>query len=1175
MKSLRTSPLSRSRICFNLMTVTALLLLCIPAAHAQSGNNSQQLTQSVTAGGGGSSSSGSLQLDGTAGQSVTAKSSGGTFTLESGFWPGAGALTISTLSLSDATSTYGSSVSLLATLSANGVNLSNRLISFSLNGTTVGTANTDSNGLATLNNVALSGINAGTYPGAVTAQFTGDLSFAASNASGQLIVQKATPLVTVTGGTFTYNGQPHPAIVSATGVNNVVLSPLTVLYNGASSLPVNAGSYPVTATFAGNQNYNPATNNQQSIIITQASQSIAFSPLSNKSYGDADFAVSATTSSGLPASFSASGQCSVSSNTVHLTGAGSCTVTASQVGNVNYQAATPVGQTFTVSKANQAITFGALLAKTFGEPDFTVSAKSNSNLVVSFSAAGNCTISGGLVHLTGAGSCTITASQAGNANYNPATDVSQSLTINKATALITLSNLLQTFDGTAKLATATTVPASLSVTLTYSQNNLVVASPINAGSYTVSATINDINYQGTASGTLVINKATPVITWNNPTDITYGAALSSVQLNATANVTGTFTYTPVLGTKLHAGTHQTLSVNFTPTDTTNYNVASQSVSINVLKATQTITFGALGNKAFGDEPLNVSATASSGLAVSFQVVSGPATISGNSVTITGTGTVLIRALQAGDSDYLAATPVDQSFEVTKSTASVTLTNLTQTYDGTPKSATALTNPSGLTVTLTYSQNGQSISSPINAGSYNVSATITDANYQGSTSGILVINKALPVISWNTPSNITYGTALSNAQLNASANVPGSFTYTPPATTVLNVGNHQLAVTFTPTDTLNYTSASQTVQLMVEQVTSTVFNLSSATYSVGEADGHVTITINRTGDTTSAASVDYATSDTAGLQPCSLFNGVASQRCDYATTIGTLRFASGEASKTISIPIVDDSYAEGSESFTITLSNATGESLGSVQTATITISDNDATSGGNPILDSAFFIRQQYIDFLGREPDAQGLTGWLNVLNNCGTTVSQPCDRIEVSSGFFRSPEFQARGYFIYRFYSAVLGRNPSYAEFMPDLAKVSGFLSDTQLEANKVAFVQEFMQRSEYISRYGSLSNTAYVDGLLQTAGLPNHPLRGPWIDVLNNGTATRAQVLRAFTESLEVYNKFYNQAFVVMQYFGYLRRDPDSAYLQWVETLNQTGDYRTMINGFLNSNEYVQRFGP
>jgi hypothetical protein len=362
---------------------------------------------------------------------------------------------------------------------------------------------------------------------------------------------------------------------------------------------------------------------------------------------------------------------------------------------------------------------------------------------------------------------------------------------------------------------------------------------------------------------------------------------------------------------------------------------------------------------------------------------------------------------------------------------------------------------------------------------------------------------------------------------------------------------------------------------------TIFNddvpnvqLTRNTYTVNEGAGSASAVVTRGGDLSVPVTVNYSTSDAAGLQNCNVANGTASSRCDYATTVGTVRFAAGESTKTISIPVVDDGYVEGMESFTITLSNPTGTILGSNTAATVSIVDDDTTAT-NPIVGVPFFVRQQYIDFLGREPDPIGFVGWQDILNKCAAGDTS-CDRINVSSGFFRSPEFQERGYFIYKFYSAALGRKPNYAEFMPDLAKVSGFLSDAQLEANKVAFVQEFMTRTEFVNRYGSLSNTAFVDTLIQTAGLTNHPSRDGWITQLNNGSTTKADVLRAFTESTEVYNKFYNEAFVVMQYFGYLRRDPDASYLTWIQTINGNGgDYRAMISGFINSNEYVLRFGP
>ena len=349
--------------------------------------------------------------------------------------------------------------------------------------------------------------------------------------------------------------------------------------------------------------------------------------------------------------------------------------------------------------------------------------------------------------------------------------------------------------------------------------------------------------------------------------------------------------------------------------------------------------------------------------------------------------------------------------------------------------------------------------------------------------------------------------------------------------------------------------------------------SSSGYTIGEGGGSAQVIVTRT-STTSAATVDYATSDSAGLTNCNVFNGIASSRCDYASSVGTVSFAAGESSKSFSIPIVDDSFAEGSESFTVTLSSPTGSSLGSQVSANVTINDNDASTGSNPIAQTPFFVRQHYIDFLGREPDPAGFQGWQDIINNCapGNTT---CDRVHVSGAFFQSQEFQERGYFVYRFYPVAFGRKPDYAEFIPDLARVSGFLTDAQLEAARVAFVDDFMNRSAFITDYNSLDNTQYVDRLLTRADVTTHPSRAAWITALGNGTKSRAQVLRELAESTQVYTKYYNQAFVVMQYFGYLRRDPDISYLNWIQELNNTNNARTMINGFVNSPEYTFRFGP
>jgi hypothetical protein len=167
-------------------------------------------------------------------------------------------------------------------------------------------------------------------------------------------------------------------------------------------------------------------------LVELTNQTITFAALANKTYGAPDFSVCATASSGLAASFAASGSCTVSVATVHLTGAGSCTVTASQAGDANYNLAPDVSQSFAIAKASQTIAFGPLANKTYGAPDFGVSAAASSGLAISFAASGNCAISATAVHLTGAGACTVTASQPGDPNYNAAPDVSRMFSIARA-----------------------------------------------------------------------------------------------------------------------------------------------------------------------------------------------------------------------------------------------------------------------------------------------------------------------------------------------------------------------------------------------------------------------------------------------------------------------------------------------------------------------------------------------------------------------------------------------------------------------------------------------------------------------------------------------------------------------------------------------------------------------
>jgi subtilisin family serine protease len=376
-----------------------------------------------------------------------------------------------------------------------------------------------------------------------------------------------------------------------------------------------------------------------------------------------------------------------------------------------------------------------------------------------------------------------------------------------------------------------------------------------------------------------------------------------------------------------------------------------------------------------------------------------------------------------------------------------------------------------------------------------------------------------------------------------------------------------------------TNAGEVTYTPRAQSTSSI-QVQSANVNVSEGAGSIQINVTRTGDLNGFASVNFITSDTAGLQNCTVANGRGSERCDYETAAGTLRFSVGEATKIVEVPIVNDTLVEGNETFTLTLSGVSGASLGTA-TSTVTINDNDAGGAQNPIDDIPFFVTQQYLDFLGRLPDSVGFANWVATLNGCpnggfGENDNPNCDRVHVSAGFFLSPEFQGRGYFAYRFYEVALDRRPTYAEFVPDLALVGGPQSPESEALSKATYTEAWTQRTEFKTRYDARNNAQYVSDLEINAEVVVTN-KAALIAALDNNQMTRGEVLRKIVESAAVGNQFFNRAFVSMQYFGYLRRDPDTVGFQnWLNTLNaDPNNFRHMIFGFLFSTEYRQRFGP
>ncbi|HEV7843994.1 MAG TPA: DUF4214 domain-containing protein, partial [Pyrinomonadaceae bacterium] len=270
-------------------------------------------------------------------------------------------------------------------------------------------------------------------------------------------------------------------------------------------------------------------------------------------------------------------------------------------------------------------------------------------------------------------------------------------------------------------------------------------------------------------------------------------------------------------------------------------------------------------------------------------------------------------------------------------------------------------------------------------------------------------------------------------------------------------------------------------------------------------------------------------------------------------------------------------------------NPQGVSLGPLPSSTITIvSDDFQDMSTNPIDDQAFFIREQYVDFLGRVAEPSGFQFWMNRMTNC--PAGQTCDRIDTSQRFFQSDEFQARGFYVYRLYDVVLGRLPMYAEFIPDVAGLNGPQTVQEQRLGKDAYLLEFINKAEFKASYGqyltanglSVADAAgFVNALCLKAGI-TPASKQTLINNLQSGTRDLAHTLEDFIQTPETSNtgtKFYDRGFITMQYFGYLRRDPEAGGFDfWAGQLigqnaPHRGDYRFMVGGFLQSDEYHFRF--
>jgi hypothetical protein len=456
--------------------------------------------------------------------------------------------------------------------------------------------------------------------------------------------------------------------------------------------------------------------------------------------------------------------------------------------------------------------------------------------------SGPATISGNTVTLTGAGTVEIAANQAGNANYNTAQEVTTNFTVSKATPILTSSPTASQINrgqdlSQSNLTGGSTSAAGESVVGSFAftnpgttpeagtANHSVIFTPTNTANYNtitfdVSVTVNEsslpaLTSPNTSSGDCFQPFQYQITATNNPIGFAANNLPKGLSINA---VTGL-----ISGTPTNAGAYD---VALTITNTAGDFVSTLKITVN--KAAQSIApFTSIGNKAFGDTAFAITApTASSGLPITLSVKSGPATISGNTVTLTGVGTVTLAANQAGNDNYAAATEMTTSFSVSKATQTIgTFASIgNKTFGDAPFAVTVPTSSGSLPVTLSVKSGPATISANTvtitGAGTVVLAANQAgNDNYAAATevTTSFTVNKATPLITTKpSATTITYGQNLAQSSISGGeTSVPGTFSFTNP-NTAPSAGSANHSVTFTPTDAANYNSVTTDISVTVNK-----------------------------------------------------------------------------------------------------------------------------------------------------------------------------------------------------------------------------------------------------------------------------------------------------------------------------------------------------------------------
>ena len=574
------------------------------------------------------------------------------------------------------------------------------------------------------------------------------------------------------------------------------------------------------------------------------------------------FALTATASSGLTVTYTSTttGVCTVSGSTATIVAAGTCTINADQAGNASYNAASTVTDNITINKANQAITFtstapaGAVVGGTTYTVTATGGASGNAvTFTIDAASSGVCTIAGSTVSFAGVGTCAIDANQAGNANYNAASQAQQSFSVGKGSQTITFPNPgAQTYSASGTFAVSATTTSGLAVTFTSTTPGVCTVAGstvtiVSTGTCSINADqAGDANYNAapTVSDNITINPTSQTISFPNPGAQTYSPSGSfGVSATSTSGLTVTFTsITPgvctVAGSTVTIVAAGTCTINADQSGSANYNAApTVSDNITINQASQTITFTSTppGSATVGGPTYTVSASGgASGNLVTFTIdasSSNVCSISSSTVSFIGTGSCVIDANQAGNTNYAAAAQAQQSVSVGVGSQTITFPNpgpVTYSPAGTYALTAAAT--SGLTVTYVSNTTGVctvagSMATIVSAGTCSITASQGgNASYGAATpvTDLVTIDPAGQSIVFTSlpPSPATYGGSYAVSASGGASGNPVTFSIDASSTagacsivgnTVSFTGTGSCLVDANQSGNTNYTAATQQQQ----------------------------------------------------------------------------------------------------------------------------------------------------------------------------------------------------------------------------------------------------------------------------------------------------------------------------------------------------------------------------